>query len=190
MTQGSNSATVSYPQSSVFCELIREQQDWDALAKAADYSNEAECKTQRNAPRRTAKALLETDRRLLLEEKYRYKTALLRMYPWELSPKNDILVAWNPVMTRMDDTFLSEPDLESARDIESTKAQFLNSNNDITNSDWAEEEEREIIASIRSFLDRTDGTSQEFDSFIFPTVRLSSKYGRHIVVAPSSPGLA
>ena len=89
---GENMATVSYPQSSVFCQLIKNQDDWDALVKAADYSNEQESRTSRNATRRASKALLETDRRIFLEEKYQYKTALMRMDPWEVTPKNDILV--------------------------------------------------------------------------------------------------
>jgi hypothetical protein len=89
---GQNVGTVSYPQSSVFCQLIPNQDDWDALVKAADYSNEQESRTSRNATRRTAKALLETDRRMFLEEKHQYRTALMRMDPWEVTPKNDILV--------------------------------------------------------------------------------------------------
>lgn len=89
---GQNNATVSYPQSTLFCRLIPNQDDFDALAKAADYSNEQESRTSLNATRRTAKALLETDRRLYLEERYQYKTALMRMDPWEVTPKNDILV--------------------------------------------------------------------------------------------------
>ena len=88
--QGSNEATISYPQSSLFCKLISNQDDWDKLAKAADYSNELEIQTDQNAPRRTAKALLETDRRLFLEERYQYKTAMLKMEPLEATPKNDI----------------------------------------------------------------------------------------------------
>lgn len=88
--KGSNQATISYPQSSLFCRLISDQDDWDKLAKAADYSNELEFKTVQNAPRRTAKALLETDRMLFLEERYQYKTALLKMYPLESTPKHDI----------------------------------------------------------------------------------------------------
>jgi hypothetical protein len=33
LTKGSNEATVSYPISSVFCELVTDQNDWDALSK-------------------------------------------------------------------------------------------------------------------------------------------------------------
>jgi len=89
---GKNVPTVSYPQSSVFCQLIPNQDDWDALVKAADYSNKQESRTSRNATQRTAKALLETDRRIFLEEFHQYRTALMRMDPWEVTPKNDVLV--------------------------------------------------------------------------------------------------
>jgi len=114
---GSNNATVSYPQSSIFCQLIsgkneskddittitdnikegndiQVEEDWNALAKAADYSNEEEIQTSRNATRRTAKALLEKDRQLFLEENFGYKTALTRMEPLDSTPKNDMLIAW------------------------------------------------------------------------------------------------
>ena len=90
-----NKPTVSYPQSKTFCQLIPPNgDDWDALVQAADYSDVDELRTVRNATRRTAKALLETDRRLFLEQSYGYQTALVRMDPWEVTPKNDILLAW------------------------------------------------------------------------------------------------
>jgi hypothetical protein len=89
-----NTPTIQYPQSSQFCQIIREQNDWNALAKAADYSDRGECRTSQNAARRTAKALLETDRRLYLEQQFGYRTAMTRMDPWESTPKNDIIVAW------------------------------------------------------------------------------------------------
>jgi len=40
--------------------------------------------------------LLETDRRLFLEKTHGYSTALAKMDPPEVTPKNDILVAWDP----------------------------------------------------------------------------------------------
>lgn len=101
---GNNTSTVQYPQSKQFCKLLNKSsfasdpdRAWNALAKAADYSGEnagESCRTSRNATRRAAKALLETDRRLFLQETFDYRTALMRMEPWEASPKNDILVAW------------------------------------------------------------------------------------------------
>ena len=145
---GQNTPTIRYPQSTAFQNVLslrrREQQqpqsppnnhdhkdedgqekehddvedDWNALAKAADYGDQLphsstnekpnqNDKEQRsvdgqaptmqgnhNATRRIAKALLETDRRLFLQERYGYQTALTRMYPWTVTPKNDILLAW------------------------------------------------------------------------------------------------
>jgi len=151
---GQNNATVTYPQSDLFCRLIspttttkddnndnsnkQEEEDWNALAKAADYSNENEFGTSRNASRRTAKALLETDRMLFLENNM-YKTALMKMQPLNVTPKNDILVAWRPQV--YDDTtakrkrspnntvniqeLFSTPDIECKADIEVTKSHLL-----------------------------------------------------------------
>lgn len=151
---GQNAPTVQYPQSAAFAQCMqstttststttttRQQQlyDWDALAKAADYSdNEGECRTARNATRRTAKALLETDRRLFLQETYQYKTALTRMQPWEATPKNDILVAWKqrhgddyhnswsaPVESDGGDPIPNQTDLECQADIQLTTDHLL-----------------------------------------------------------------
>lgn len=93
---GCNIPTVQYPQSRLFRQLVVDPNDWNALAKAADYSSVDECRTSRNATRRTAKALLETDRRLYLQETFGYVTVLSRMEPWEATPKNDIVAAWLP----------------------------------------------------------------------------------------------
>jgi hypothetical protein len=90
-----NEATVTYPQSSTFCKLIPTQDKFDSLAKAADYSDVQDMRTSRNATRRTAKALLESDRLLFMKERYQYdEVVLTRMKPWEASPKNDILLGW------------------------------------------------------------------------------------------------
>ena len=91
----SNDETVSYPQSSTFCKLISNRDKFDSLAKAADYSSMDDMRTKKNATRRTAKALLESDRLLFMKEKYGYDDVVLtRMSPWEASPKNDILIGW------------------------------------------------------------------------------------------------
>jgi Methyltransferase domain len=118
---GSNARTIAYPQSRAFCQVLsassttacstsesptnaklRLQEDWNALAKAADYSSD-NCDTQvdsdwyrspRHATRRTAKALVETDRQLFLHETYGYTTMLTRMQPWEATPKHDLVLAW------------------------------------------------------------------------------------------------
>ncbi len=171
---GQNIATVSYPQSSTFCQLISQQADWDALVKAADYSNEQESRTSRNATRRTAKALLETDRRLFLETTYNYRTALMRMDPWEATPKNDILVAWNPQKIQIHDTF-AIPDLDCMADLDVVTAQLLkpsagSSSIAVDNSDWTKGEEKDIEDQIQNFLNRTADTEDKMDQvFIFPT---------------------
>jgi len=145
---GRNNATVRYPQSALFCRVLEsdksdsnsnsksndkknsntKEEDWNALAKAADYSNEHEFRTSRNASRRTAKALLETDRRLFLETN-RYLTALTKMKPLEVTPKNDILVAWRPELYREVETdpktLFCTPDAECLADIEVAKSHLL-----------------------------------------------------------------
>lgn len=95
---GRNQPTIQYPQSRYFQNRFRGKiDDWDYLAQAADYSSTPEeSRTPRNASRRTAKALLEMDRQLYLEETFGYCTTLTRMDPWEATPKNDILLAWRP----------------------------------------------------------------------------------------------
>lgn len=96
-----------YPQSSVFAKHITQVSDWNSLAQAADYSAESkqECRMTRNAARRVAKGLLETDRILYLKEFHGYEHACLtRMQPWEATPKNDIILAWN------DDNHSNNPD--------------------------------------------------------------------------------
>ena len=98
---GQDQLTIVYPQSQAFRNVLSQHQhdgsiDWNALAKAADYSDIEQVRSARNAVRRTAKALLETDRRRVLEETHGWRTRLTRMEPWEATPKNDILIAWDP----------------------------------------------------------------------------------------------
>jgi len=188
---GQNLPTVSYPQSFAFCQLIHDSNDWDALAKAADYSNEQESRTPLNATRRTAKAILETDRRLFLEH-YGYHTALMKMDPWEATPKNDILVAWDPqkVMIPVDDDnnndslLFTVSDSDSQADLQIVRTQLLSDPTSsesiqcsvgeqgsiICNSDWTQEEQREIHDQIFEFLERTERLEDKMDQvFIFPT---------------------
>mmetsp|Transcript_38349 Transcript_38349/g.92759 ORF Transcript_38349/g.92759 Transcript_38349/m.92759 type:complete len:459 (-) Transcript_38349:1394-2770(-) len=167
---GSNQATISYPQSSLFCRLISDQDDWDKLAKAADYSNELEFKTVQNAPRRTAKFILETDRRLFLQERYQYKTALLKMDPLESTPKNDIIVAWKPALAKIDDSLFCERDSECSGDVETTRTQLAEGTCSAGSTNWTEEEEAEIMALIVEFLQQTRGTAEELKAFVFPTL--------------------
>jgi len=167
---GSNAPTVSYPQSPIFCQLVTNQGDWDAVAKAADYSNEQEARTSRNATRRVAKSLLETDRRLFLETAYNYRTAMMRMDPWEATPKNDILVAWDPKQINVGSSF-EDPDPECLKDMQVVTAQLLNPRGESTDSsDWTKEEEQEIEREILDFLKQTEQLEDKMDQvFVFPT---------------------
>lgn len=167
---GSNLPTVQYPQSSHVRRYVTNEDDWNALARAADYGDIQECRTTRNATRRTAKALLETDRRLYLEEELGYETALTRMEPWEATPKNDILLAWKPG-SGFDLPLLPNDECES--DIRKTvdyllKCQPTGSGSIQVNveqndgMDWAGEEEARIRQVILNFLDSND------TQYVFP----------------------
>ena len=194
---GQNEATISYPQSQTFQKILSEnqpgykiQQDWNALAKAADYSDETEFRKARNASRRIAKALLETDRRLYLQS-MGYETALAKMDPLEVTPKNDILMAWRPESfgERKNcelKTIFGTLDKDCENDIGVTKAHLLSSHdkaispsleefsnekkrkqpNDTTvdRNDWTHEEEAEIEAKISAFLESTP-----HQILVFPT---------------------
>ena len=178
---GQNVPTVTYPQSSIFCQLIHNPADWDALAKAADYSNEQESRTARNATRRTAKAVLETDRRLFLES-HGYQTALVRMDPWEATPKNDIIVAWDMGrFTWKDSHHLATPDLDAQADVQIVMTQLLldtrtprssskETRTPMDHSDWTHDEEEEIHGQISDFLHRTESLSTKLEQvLVFPT---------------------
>jgi hypothetical protein len=122
---GQNKSTVSYPQSTIFRTCFNFQDsgratsdminyiasdvhtvamdDWNALAKAADYNSAPkETRTSRNATRRLAKALIERDRCLMLEEYYGYNTTMMKLYPLSATPKNDIIMAWKSSISRHD----------------------------------------------------------------------------------------
>jgi hypothetical protein len=170
---GQNTPTITYPQSTPFCQLIPDATDWDALVRAADYSNEEEARTNRNATRRTAKALLETDRRLFLEEKYNYKTALMRMDPWEVTPKNDILVAWKQngtTTTTRECPIPLKPDLQCQQDISVAWSQLIHGGDAMSDcSDWTREEMSQIQGAIQNFLDSTDHLEDKMEqAMIFP----------------------
>lgn len=111
-----NTPTIEYPQSRLFQQCLQccntqvvgenivaagttvnintAADDWDALAKAADYSHELDMNNRRNAARRAAKGILEMDRKLFLEQEYPYQATLTRMEPLTATPKHDILVAF------------------------------------------------------------------------------------------------
>jgi hypothetical protein len=189
---GRNKSAVSYPQSSLFCKLVgtsvdmdnekppkrNQQDDWDALAKAADYSNEQECRTNRNATRRIAKALVETDRRLFLEEQNVngenvYRTALTKMEPLEVTPKNDILVAWRQDLYGKDvEDLFSVPSRECQDDIEVAISHVTASkvHGSTTQNDWTSEEEEYIRSTITEFLEQTKDMDDFMDQvYLFPT---------------------
>ena len=179
---GANTPTVQYPQSQAFCQIIGAEQtkDWDVLVKAADYSDACQIRTKRNASRRAAKALLETDRRLFLEEQFGYATKLMRMEPWEITPKNDILVAWDPKSTKIDSRDLSEspPDPDCQADVIYAKEHLLLEGTPASRNgtvpeesvDWSKEEEDEITAKIEEFLKSSESSSGKVnDVLVFPT---------------------
>ena len=168
---GTNTPTVSYPQSKLFCQFLDKQEDWNALARAADYSDMDECRTSRNAARRTAKALLETDRRLFLEESFSYKTALTRMDPWEATPKNDILLAWSNDIVP---SFQCMSDQECLADIQLTINHLLVPDatsagysvvdkGHVDSVDWTRDEEQEVCSTLQGFV------SSQSNKMVFPT---------------------
>ncbi|GAX16914.1 hypothetical protein FisN_5Hh291 [Fistulifera solaris] len=199
---GQNHSTISYPQSSKFCQLIlgtaasankynrkvktseysnpaettngvvSDRSDWDALAKSADYSSMPETRTPRNAARRTAKALLETDRSLFLQEAFQYETCLTRMDPWEASPKNDIILAWRRASRYSSYHPAKMPaDVLCEQDILQTMNHLLSTSNEkdrvqCDTVDWTKEEEDEIRQKIIEFLESQSGSS---GVLLFPT---------------------
>lgn len=171
LANGTDEPTVRYPQSQIFCQFLDNGTDWNALAKAADYGDMEESRSCRNAARRTAKALLETDRRLFLEEVYSFRTALTRMDPWEATPKNDILMAWRQDLKP---NFQCVTDQECQADIQWTIDHLLlptedgNTKGDnykeAENSvDWSRDEEQEIRDKLQDLV------AGENEKLVFPT---------------------
>ena len=189
---GTNMPTVRYPQSTAFGHVLQQQcsggitqaSQWNALAKAADYSDWDEMRSSRNATRRTAKALLEHDRLLFAQETYGYKTALTRMDPWEASPKNDILLGWfdkhndddnnnndnnhSPFGCNNNNTNEVEKgpveDADCNADIQSTKEHLLESRPiDKDTVDWTLAEVEEMREFLAKFV---EGKERKY---IFPT---------------------
>jgi len=158
-----NVPTISYPQSTIVQGCLREEDLWNDLAKAADYGDLMEVRTPRNATRRTAKALLETDRLLFMKEQYGYKTALTRMDPWKSSTKNDILLGW----FENDGCFRSPfhkgrmtPDDDCNADIEISKQQLFESigtdpycqPTSMDGVDWTWQEEEDMRKQLTDFV--------------------------------------
>jgi hypothetical protein len=164
---GRDLPTITYPQSTAFKEIS--PPDWDALTKAADYSDWDEMRSSGNATRRTAKAILEMDRLLFLQEQYRYSTALVRMDPWEASPKHDILLAWHVDEWSPFKLHLMTPDTACNADVQLAWTYLLESNELATDSvDWTLEEQRLVERELQQFID-----SEELH-YTFPT-RMGSR---------------
>jgi len=183
---GQNVPTVSYPQSRTFQRILegeRRQCDWNALAKAADYSDVSEYRTSKNATRRTAKSLVETDRVLFLRETFGYSHVVLtRMVPWEASPKNDIILAWNDSKDSSDNVtkkvLFNELDEASMADIELTRDYLFGrhavsqlsarSDTDLAKQHspvyWDREEETEIRRTLQDYFFPDMVTKSDSDS--------------------------
>ena len=167
---------ITYPQSTQFCSVITESDKFDALAKAADYSEMADMRTNKNATRRAAKALLELDRLLYMKETFGYdEVVLTRMEPWESSCKNDILLGWMNGNESLCGPYDSQGGLACIKSCQDCNADVLLSENqllDFHNNDvedekvstmWSEEDVGEIRNTIVKFLEREEST------FTFPT---------------------
>lgn len=157
---GSNLPTVNYPQSSLFGKYVTKEEDWNALARAADYGDAEQGRTARNAARRTAKALLETDRRLFLEEEFGYQTALARFEPWECTTKNDCILAWKPGIGISP---VLMPDEECHMDVQKTMDYLLCQPTNVEGEesirdsvDWTAAEEKQVRETLQNFLQESD----------------------------------
>ena len=153
-----NAPTISYPQSTVVSQCLQEKDLWNDLVRAADYSDVMQVRTSRNATRRTAKALLETDRLLYMTGKYGYQTALTRMDPWESSPKNDILLGWLDCAKSPYHRGKMNTDNECNADIEITRQHLLQATDMQQHSqptmdgvDWTWREEEDVRAMLKEF---------------------------------------
>ena len=162
-----NVPTISYPQSTSFADCLLRDDLWDVLVQAADYSDLMEVRTPRNATRRTAKALLETDRLLFMKERYGYQTALTRMDPWESSPKNDILLGWfDDASQQVQSPYQNgdmQPDEECNADIQCSIQHLLQGEahspnyycqpTSLDGVDWTWQEEQDMRALLEEFVE-------------------------------------
>jgi len=167
-----NEPTISYPQSSTFCQIIPSSSKFDVLAKSADYSNIQDMRTSRNAIRRTAKALLEMDRLLYMKETFGYdEIALARMDPWEATPKNDILIGTmrtgvgSPFRKSQDnDNTKPDPCIASNKDIDMAMHLLIApAPEDVMNEsnicmDWTKDENDEIESELKKFIESSNTT--------------------------------
>jgi hypothetical protein len=179
---GENFPTITYPQSSAFEGIF--PNDWDALTKAADYSDWDEMRSSRNATRRTAKALLETDRLLFLQEHYNYSTALVRMDPWEASPKHDVLLAWHSEEWSPFKEHAMEPDDACNADMQMSLNYLLEADELEKDSvDWTLEEQRQIEEELQHFMNCNER------KYIFPT-RMGGRKRKLVHYVAEQLGLA
>lgn len=89
-----NTPTVEYPQSNNFKSVLKPE-DWDHLAKAADYGEGGNVRNYDKCEyRRMAKSLVEMDRLLYMKNDFGYDCYLTKMEDDVKTPKNDILVGW------------------------------------------------------------------------------------------------
>ena len=153
---GQWASTVEYPQSAVFRERLQSK-DWNGLAQAADFSSST-------APlsRKAAKALLETDRKLYLEERG-FHTALCRLEPWDASPKNDVLVAWKegPGIRTAVDSIVEAELLQTRVYLSGHGTEPKRAKQDVA-SEWTPQEEQSIRDTLQSFLKSSETT------YVFP----------------------
>jgi SAM-dependent methyltransferase len=184
---GDNRPTITYPQSKAFATTLdwSDEADWNALAKAADYSDWEEMRLARNATRRTAKALLETDRLLYLKEEFGYETAMTRMDPWEASPKHDILLGWPSNSNQSPfQRAPQQPDDDANADCQLALEYLLQTEDlDTDCAAWTAEEAREIQDILHTFMDSPDE-----DEYIFPT-RMGGRKRKLIYYVASKLGL-
>jgi len=172
-----NQPTISYPQSSTFCQIIPSSSNFDVLAKSADYSDIQDMRTSRNAIRRTAKALLEMDRLLFMKETFGYdEIALTRMEPWEATPKNDILIGTmmanrsnvgvgSPFKRCKDnDDMKPVPCVDCNKDIDmamhllvAPAIEEINNDSSIC-MDWTKGENDEIESELKDFIESSNTT--------------------------------
>jgi hypothetical protein len=170
---GQNLPTITYPQSQAFPPcfgLEHSEWRWNSLARAAEHADGlGDWHSSRHATRRTAKALLEMDRLKFLQETFGYQTALVRMDPWEASPKHDILLAWKCDEWSPFRTCGAHLDEESNADVQSAWNYLLNSNKfDSDYVDWTREEQQTIEDTILLFLHSSESC------YVFPT-RMGSR---------------
>ena len=166
------------------------------MAKAADYSDIEQVRSSRNAVPRTAKALLETDRRRVLEETHGWRTRLARMELWEATPKNDILIARDPTYYHDSAEGPLGPeqvDAACSKDLAWTKEHLfcvhvpitsstptLNTNNDdggpqptvsVPQTDWSRTEGQEIRSILKGVIQQNSRKPYIFGEALSPRKR-------------------